>query len=212
MTTYTGFGSGVPAGIAYGADTAAYTLASAFKVTQSGLYLTKGRIFLSSNGGAVTAANVLSGGNLQFGLFPQTDGAFSAAGAMTPDLISPVVVSALTMDAWNEAKLATPFPLTLGSVYYASWLMPAGRYSAKSLTFGSDVVAGPITFPADATHVPLLGSVVNGGFVAGGGALAPVTTSFNAAWYGIDVEVTDTLAPTATTEQQAHWLSALGWW
>lgn len=188
MTTYTGFGTGTPA-VTYGADTAAYTLATNFTVTVPGLVLTKGRIYLSSNGGAVTAANVLSGGNLQFGLFPQTDGAFSLQGAMTPNLITPVVVSSLTMDAWNEAVLSTPYALTVGSVYYASWLMPAGRYSYISGEFVTDVVAGPITFVADGTHVPLLGIAINGGYVPGGAALAPVLDHAGSTWYGIDIEV-----------------------
>lgn len=190
MTTYTAFGAGAPAGIAYGADTSAYTLATAFKVTSAGLSLTKGRIYLSSNSGAITAANVLSAGDLQFGLFPQTDGAFSAKGAMTPLLTTAVTVSSLTMDAWNEATLVSPYALTNGTVYYASWLLPAGRYSYVAGTFAADLTVGPITCPAGDSQVPGLGLVANGGFVGGGGSLAPVNTG-GSTWYGIDVEVSD---------------------
>lgn len=191
MTTYTGFGAGTPAGISYGADTSRYTLATAFKVTSSGLSLTKGRIYLSSNGGAVTAADVLDGTSLEFTLFPQTDGAFSVAGAMTPQLFSPVLLGSLTMDAWNEFVLPSPFALTAGTVYYASVYLPAGRYAFIGSEFSSaDVVAGPITFPQHDTALPGLGRVTNGGFVGGGTGLQPVNNG-TGTWYGIDIEVSD---------------------
>lgn len=194
---YTGFGPIAPA-VTYPADTTAYTLSTAFKVTRSGLSLTKIRLYLSSNGGAVSAANVLSNGDLEYTIYGQTDGLYSGSGAMPPGLITTQTVGSLTMDAWNEFTLPTPLALTAGSVYYASVWMPAGRYSAISASFGADVVVGPITFPEDGVGVPGLGITRNGGYTTTPGGVSPVNQSFNDTWYGIDVEVSDATGSDST--------------
>lgn len=185
--TYTGFGSGTPAGIAYANDEGtAYTLGTAFKVTTSGLSLTKGRLYLTSNSGAISSANICDSGNpLEFTLY----GADSAGpGAVAPTLFTQVQVTSVTLDAWTEFTLGSPYALTSGTVYYASVLMPFGRYSAVSNKFTSDVVNGPITFPSDGSSQGGTGTVKNGAYRTGS-TIGPPGTSFNASWYGIDVEV-----------------------
>lgn len=186
-STFTGFGAGAPAGIAFANDEGtAYTLGTAFKVTTSGLALTKGRLYLTSNAGALVSSNICDGGNpLEFTLY----GADSAGpGAVAPTLFTQVQLTSVTLDAWTEFTLGTPYALTSGTVYYASVLMPFGRYSAISNKFVSDVVSGPITFPADGSSQGGTGTVKNGAYRTGS-TIGPPGTSFNAAWYGIDIEV-----------------------
>lgn len=188
MTSYTGFGSGTPSGIAYGGDTDRYTLGTAFKVTGSGYTLRKGRLYLHSNGGAVTAAAVLGSDVLKFTLYGPASGSGGAEGS---PLFTAVTLGSLTMDAWNEFVLGTPYALTDGAIYYAAVYLPNGRYAVKSNVFGSDVVASPITFPADGSSQGVTGTVKNGAFEAGGTDIQPPTNSFNKAFYGIDVEISD---------------------
>lgn len=182
-TAYTGYGTGTPSGLVYGADTDPYTLATAFTVTTSGLSLTKVRFWFNSNTGAVSSANVLSGGNLGVRVYGENDVGAGAAGAA----LATGSVSSLTMDAWNEHTLSSPLALTVGTVYYAALYLPAGRYSVRSAEFDTAKTSGPITFPTNSSAQGSAGTVRNGAFIAASDA-AP-NTSFNASWYGIDVEV-----------------------
>lgn len=185
MATYTGFGASAPA-VTYGADTAAYTLATCFRVTSPGLFLTRLRLYLSSNGGAVTAGQVTGAGSLLAVLYAENG---LSAGAGATELTERASLASVTMDAWNEFPL-TPYPLTVGSAYYAAVLLPAGRYSLISGRFASDLIAGPITFPANGGAQGASGTVRNGAFAASA-TLVPPSNSFNQSWYGIDVFLDD---------------------
>lgn len=202
-TTFTGFGTGDP-GVAYAADTDPYTLGTAFKVTASGYRLTKIRVFLDSGGGAITGSDVATVGNpLRVTLYGAND---TGNGAANPTLLTVVDVPSVTVDAWNDVTV-TETALTSGVTYYAAVLFPLGRYSALGAAFASDVVAGPITFPATGSAQGTSGTVANGAF-ATGGTLQPPTSTFNGNFYGIDVEVTSaatdsTATPAAVTGSAA---------
>lgn len=188
MATFTGFGTGNP-GATYSADTDSYTLATAFRVTGSGYTLTKIRVWLSSNGGAVSASSICTSASpMRAGLFAQAD---TSAGAVAPNLITVVTRddTQITLDGWTEFVLGTPFALTASSVYYASVFFPFGRYVVIAAKFLTQVDATPIIFPASGSGAGTSGTVRNGAFNAGG-FVAP-TGSFGQPWYGVDVEVSD---------------------
>ena len=188
MATFTGFGTGNP-GATYSADTDSYTLATAFRVTGSGYTLTKIRLWLSSNGGAVSASSICTSASpMRAGLFAQAD---TGVGAVAPNLITEVTRddTQITLDGWTEFVVGTPFALTASSVYYASIFFPFGRYVVITARFLTEVDASPIIFPASGSGAGTSGTVRNGSFNAGG-FVAP-TGSFGQPWYGVDVEVSD---------------------
>jgi hypothetical protein len=184
-STFTGYGSSTPAGLTYAADTAAYTLGTAFSVSGAGYSLTKIRLFLDSGSGAITAGDVVSAGSLSAKLYAAADAAPGATGAT---LVTAVTLGSVTVNAWNEFVLGAQFALTSGVIYYAAVWMPGGRYSARSNEFTSPVASGPISFPANGSTQGTSGTVRNGAFRAGSDN--PPDAAFNAAWYGVDVEVT----------------------
>lgn len=179
------YGDGTPAGITYGADTTAYTLGTAFTVDQPDLSLTEIRIYLSSGGGAIVAGDVASGGS------PITAevyaGNLTSEGSIGLTLITPVSLTAVTLDAWNTFTLGSAFGLTSGNTYYATVWLPSGRYSYRAGEFSSSGVSnGPITFPMNGAPQGTSGTVRNGAFLALSDA-APYQSV--GSWYGIDVEV-----------------------
>lgn len=183
-STFTGFGTGNP-GATYGADTTGYSLGTAFKVTTGGLNLLKIRLYLNSNAGAVTSGAM---GTLKAQVFSAADAAPGANAALLGADLS--IDSGPTMDAWNTFTLGTPLALTSGTVYYAEVGFPNGRYCLISSYLASDVVVGPITFPANGSTQGTSGTVRNGAFTTtGAGVTLAAVTSGSGSWYGIDVEV-----------------------
>jgi hypothetical protein len=94
-----------------------------------------------------------------------------------------------TVDGWNTLTLSTPFTLVANVRYRACVLHPAGRYSAISNFYTSgagatDLVEGVLTVPSAANST-------GGGqntFIASSTMAYPSTT-FNSAYYGLDVGV-----------------------
>lgn len=173
MTTYTGYGTGTPTGLTQDVDPSDITLSSAFKVTSSGLYLTKVRVYVDhTNGDTVSLGAVALWG---------VDG---SGNPTTPNLISGSF-SSTTYDAWNELTLASPYALTNGTWYYLGVYFSGGNYSARVSEFTSQVTATPIVFAQDGVDVSY-----NGGYNYATGISLP-TAAFSSTWYGIDLEVSD---------------------
>jgi hypothetical protein len=84
--------------------------------------------------------------------------------------------AAETSTGWQTVLFAAPVPLTIGTLYVASYWCPVGRYAAQSDFFTSPLASGPLTAPA-ASESP-------NGLFRGGSAGFP-TTTYRAANYWV---------------------------
>jgi hypothetical protein len=165
VTDYNGFGASTPASLVWTSDPGAYTLAQRFRVTSSGLYVKSVRWFIPTGSPAAPTSGYRIG-------------IFEVGGSGSPVAVRTGTLSA-TIGAWNEYTLDTPLALVSGGDYRAAVLYPGGYYGAQSGLMPYDP-AGPIYF-------------YDGGSFSAGSSLQEPTTN-SAAWYGIDVVVTDTLS------------------
>lgn len=163
--TYTGFGTGTPAGITYGNDTGSgVTLGTVFRTTAPALTATRVRLYLAAGAGLPTSG--LLGGlwNDELGTLLDT-ATFGTTG-----------------EGWNEA-VYTGTVLTQGVNYVAGVFFPSGGYSVVTGTFAAQVDAPPITFPANSENT-------NGVYQYAGSMSFPAGNGAGS-WYGIDVEVSE---------------------
>ncbi len=128
--------------------------------------------FQSSQAGTISAIRFYKG--------PLNTGAHTAhLWAATGTLLASANFSGETASGWQQAALSSPFPITAGVLYVASY-HTAGNYSADSDYFASAAHAvGPLTAPAG----------TNGVYTYGTGVVFP-SSNFLGSNYYVDVVFT----------------------
>lgn len=99
---------------------------------------------------------------------------------------SDVLVGTPAAGAWVTIPLTTPVAVTPGTLYRAGVHSGAGRYVNSPAVFGSPVVSGDLTAPANGSDPVLLGSLGQASFTINA-ALAYPGTSGNGTNYFADV-------------------------
>lgn len=99
---------------------------------------------------------------------------------------SDVLVGTPAAGAWVTIPLGTPVAVTPGTLYRAGVHSSAGRYVNSPSVFGSPIVSGDLTAPANGTDPVLLGSLGQGTFTINA-ALAFPGTSGNTTNYFADI-------------------------
>ncbi len=125
-TTYSLFGSEIPANLAVAGDTSAVELGVSFTPSQDG---------------TVSAIRFFKGAGNDG---THTGSIWSAAGVR----LAAVTFTGETASGWQTAQLSSPLALTAGQTYVASYLAPQGRYSSTPAYFAQAKSSGPLTAPA----------------------------------------------------------------
>jgi hypothetical protein len=143
--------------------------------------------FQSSQAGTISAIRFYKG--------PLNTGAHTAhLWAATGTLLASANFSGETASGWQEAALSSPFPITAGVLYVASY-HTAGNYSADSDYFASAAHAvGPLTAPAG----------TNGVYIYGTGVVCP-SSNFLGSNYYVDVVFTPRGPPAAGSPQRQRY-------
>lgn len=129
---------------------------------------------------------------LRFYKGPQNTGAHSGhLWTSTGTLLGTLTFANETASGWQEARFASPIAITAGTTYVASYLAPAGHYSADANYFASDHASGILTAPSSAS------SGGNGVYNYGSTPAFPNQT-YNATNYWVDVIVSAQQAPADT--------------
>ena len=125
-TTYSLFGSEIPASLAATGDTSAVELGVSFTPAQDG---------------TVSAIRFFKGtGNNG----THTGSIWSAAGVR----LATATFTGETVSGWQTAQLGSTLALSAGQSYVVSYLAPQGRYSSTPAYFANAKTSGPLTAPA----------------------------------------------------------------
>lgn len=100
---------------------------------------------------------------------------------------SDVLAGTPAAGAWVTIPLGPPVAVTPGTLYRAGVHSSAGRYVNSPSVFGSAIVSGDLTAPANGTDPVLLGSLGQGTFTINASALAFPGTSGNTTNYFADI-------------------------
>lgn len=192
--TYTGFTASDSSKLLQNSDASHITVGTKFRVTQAGYSLVKARVYLD-----FTAFDHLVGNPLHWSLYA-VDGTGFASGTVLVDgyFNDPAIDGKVS--GWYESSLVSAYPLITNAEYVLAVYFSSGYYSAVSNYITADRVNGPLTIPAGN----------NGQYVYGSDA-AP-NSSFNQAWYGVDVAVglTDVLLSSAASLSATSITSSIG--
>lgn len=102
----------------------------------------------------------------------------------TNTVVSSATATGEVDDAWNNIPLPTPYAITSGAAFIASYHTDVGHYADDSHYFDSTVTSGQLVGPDSVS--------IGGNGVFGYGASGTLPTeSFNASSYGVDVYFTD---------------------
>ncbi|HLN43835.1 MAG TPA: DUF4082 domain-containing protein, partial [Acidimicrobiales bacterium] len=97
----------------------------------------------------------------------------------TGTLLAQATFTNETASGWQQVSFSSPVAVSVGSTYVASYLDPAGHYSATNGTFSSSNVDSPPVYGLATTTTP------NGLYLYGGTSAFP-TATYNATNYFVD--------------------------
>lgn len=187
MANYSIFGYDTPTGVASDTDPTPLNLFTAFYVLGVTTWSAAGvRFYLEPGSTAPTTG--------------YTGYLWSGASAATATQLASVTFSGVAVGQWNEATFSTPVALTPGAYYWVSVYYPGGKYTYRTHAFdgsgGGSVpssVSGATTTLYGAASVEV--SPSNGAYGTGAAGTNATAGTGIAAWYGVDVIVSDGIAP-----------------
>lgn len=118
---------------------------------------------------------------------------------------SDVLVGSPATGAWVDIPLDPVVAVVPGTLYRAAVHSSAGRYVNSPAVFGSDIVNGDLTAPANGSDPVLLGSLAQGVFAINAALTYPATTGNGTNYFADVVFIPDGVLTPVTSTLEARW-------